>query len=165
MKGKSTTYYFCFGVVFLLCSLHFVSCKEAGDSKASKGNLSPLGKDEPLNSNNSGSDTLNIDAKALSWPGVYRGELPCADCGGIHTEINLHRNGNFSRKMTYEGKDGSAFNEKGKINWKTKDIIELNAGNGQPQLYQVENGQLIQLDQAGNKVKGELAEAYILHKD
>src|SRR5690606_27528761 len=38
---------------------------------------------------------------ALDWEGVYVGTVPCADCAGIRTRIELDRDGGYSRSLVY----------------------------------------------------------------
>jgi uncharacterized lipoprotein NlpE involved in copper resistance len=46
---------------------------------------------------------------ALDWQGVYVGTVPCADCEGIRTRIELRGDGTFTRALTYLGKDDQTF--------------------------------------------------------
>lgn len=40
---------------------------------------------------------------SLDWAGTYRGNLPCADCPGIKTEITLLADGSYRMGMFYQG--------------------------------------------------------------
>lgn len=148
--------------ILMVCCFFTFSCKNSGSTPNQVANKGLSKMNEASIPNN---DTLTIDTKATGWAGVYRGELPCADCAGIQTEIKLKRNGSFAAKMNYEGKDAGTFNEEGKIIWKAGDIIELNTGKGQTHKYLVKKDQLVQLDLSGNRIKGKGADDYILQKD
>ena len=101
---------------------------------------------------------------SLDWNGTYHGTLPCADCEGIHTIIELNQNNTFKLSQEYLNKN-TKIEESGKFNWSkdggkisftTKDKSNFN--------YKVGEGRLIQLDQDGNEITGALAENYILNK-
>lgn len=129
----------------LVVMLSFFSCgtsSKSGQTKAADGH----------NSRN-----------ALDWAGVYKGVLPCADCEGISTTIQLNEDGTYRVKTEYlgtqEGKN--SFRDSGRFNWnKEGSTVEL--GNGAK--YFVGENRLIQLDQQGNKITGKLADHYILAK-
>ncbi len=45
--------------------------------------------------------TASVDAahnaqNSLDWAGIYQGTLPCADCGGIETELTLNADGTYA---------------------------------------------------------------------
>lgn len=166
MRDKRQKYPCLFATLVLPCIFLMGACKDAGNQPGGmQSSVSAKNPRVEIGQNDHTGDTLTVDAGSIGWAGIYRGELPCADCAGIQTEIRLHRNKNFSIKMTYEGKDGGVHQEEGKIVWKAKNIIELKSGNSQPSLYRIGNGQLVQLDLSGKEPTGELASAYILHKD
>jgi len=90
--------------------------------------------------------------------------LPCADCEGIKTTITLKSDGSFDRSVEYLGKNGKPVTDSGKFEWdKNGSVISLIDKNTN-QKYQVGENQIIHLDQTGNKIKGSLAEKYILVK-
>ena len=90
--------------------------------------------------------------------GVYKGELPCADCEAIATVLTLEPNHEYILEYIYIGKDLDAFSKQGK--WRLKDD-ELDM-EGLDYRYKVEHGQLRQLDLSGNEIKGDLGERYVL---
>jgi len=167
MVNKTPYYFSLLRTSFLVCCCFMFSCNQANTNQKdavenSNAEMKEVSSSVPVSAV---ADTLTVDPIAIGWAGVYRGELPCADCAGIQTEIKLKRNGSFSLVMKYEGKDAEPFKEEGKIIRKPNNIIELDEGNGHSQKYLVEKDQLVQLDLSGNRIKGKLADAYILHKD
>ena len=49
---------------------------------------------------------------ALDWPGSYDGTLPCADCPGIDTLVEIHADGTFKLRETYQER-GAPINSAG----------------------------------------------------
>lgn len=101
---------------------------------------------------------------SLDWNGTYHGTLPCADCEGIHTMIELNDDGTYTLTQEYLKKN-TKLEDKGKFTWssdggkinvKTKDNGEFN--------FIVGEGRLIMLDQEGNEITGALADKYVLVK-
>ncbi len=99
---------------------------------------------------------------SLDWAGVYQGVLPCADCEGIKTNIQLKYDGSFKMQSVYWGAVGdSVFTQSGQFTWgESGQTIKLSNG----KRYFVGENKLIQLDGDGNRIQGELADYFILHK-
>lgn len=97
-----------------------------------------------------------------TWTGTYQGELPCADCDGIKTELQLNADNTYILKETYEGHDKKPFITKGKT---TVDgnIVTIHDKSENHQ-YLIENNQATALDMEGKKIEGEMASLYILKK-
>lgn len=113
-----------------------------------------------------GDDEHNAQ-NALDVEGVYKGVLPCADCEGINTEIELKQDSTYTIKMTYLGKgDGNTSEEKGDYTWVDGSTIELKneADVGVSNKYFVGENTLTHLDADGNQITGELASHYVLRK-
>jgi|SRR5690606_4551986 len=90
--------------------------------------------------------------------GVYKGDLPCADCEAIATVLILEPDNQYKLEYVYVGKDIDAFSKQGK--WSLEeDELGLE---GIDYRYKVEQGQLRQLDLSGSEIKGNLAERYVL---
>lgn len=109
---------------------------------------------------------------SVDWEGTYQGVLPCADCNGIQTSLILEKNGSFTLTKHYLGKSKSPENPiVGKFEWDSdKNRIHLMKKDkqGNPirlESYFVGENQLFFLDQSGNRIKGALAEKYILKKN
>jgi heat shock protein HslJ len=103
---------------------------------------------------------------ALDWNGTYQGVIPCADCEGIRTSVTLMKNGEYSRTVTYVGKQETGTTESGTFEWnEAGSKVTLLPGNGAPQQYQVGENVLFHLDREGNRITGDLADKYMLMKN
>ena len=110
-------------------------------------------------------DVAHNSRNALDWPGTYGGTLPCADCEGIRTTVTLRADGSFERERIYLGKSAAPMHDSGQFSWnEAGSVVTLNAGDGVIQMYQVGENQLFYLDQAGNRISGDLADQYILRQ-
>lgn len=102
---------------------------------------------------------------SLDWAGTYKGVLPCADCEGIETILTIKDNMTYSIKTKYLGKDDMVYEQKGDFLWNEDgNIIILNEKNRTPQQYFVGENYLLLLDLKGNRITGDLADKYYLHK-
>ena len=115
-------------------------------------------------------DTLAADMahnsrNALDWPGKYSGVLPCADCEGIQTTITLRADGTYDRELVYIGKTANPAQQSGRFSWNTAgSVVTLALPDGATQMYQVGENQLLHLDQAGNRIVGDLGTRYVLRQ-
>lgn len=146
---------------WLLCLLlaSFVACNNAEESKkeADPAIAAPEGKViTPADEHNA--------RNSLDWAGTYKGTLPCADCEGIETEIQLKQDSSYSLSRRYLGKNENSFSENGNWSWVDGSRIRLEGNRDSPQMYFVAEGRLIQLDGAGNRITGDLAAKYELQK-
>lgn len=97
----------------------------------------------------------NTSKNALSWPGIYEGILPCADCEGIKTTLTLNKKGTFKLVSHYlNGKSGTSNKvQKGKFAWdSTKPIITLST----KEVFFVGEGYLTKYDEKGKPIKSRL---------
>lgn len=102
---------------------------------------------------------------ALDWTGTYEGNLPCADCEGIQTEVQLNKDDTFIMTTGYEGKKKIEHTEnKGSFIWVDGSTIKLEDASHKPVYYFVGENYLKQLDITGKEITGALAEKYILKK-
>ncbi len=103
---------------------------------------------------------------SLDWDGIYTGTVPCADCAGIKTMIQLNKDETYTMKTRYLGKSDEVFTVSGKFVWNDAgSTITLEDAEGiTPLSYQVGENILFHLDQDGNRVTGDLAENYQLRK-
>lgn len=103
---------------------------------------------------------------SVDWAGVYEGVLPCADCEGISMRVSISENLQYAVKTNYLGKEKSETFEKiGNFKWQSDGFrIQLDGMQNQPSQFWVAEGKLIQLDMAGNRITGALAEKYVLKK-
>jgi uncharacterized lipoprotein NlpE involved in copper resistance len=154
---------------FAVLSFLLFSCEKKTETIIStSGNqdtLTVVNNDTILPNDDSG---LKIDEhnsrNSLDWNGIYHGTLPCADCEGIHTIIELNQDNTYKLTQEYLNKNTKTeetgnfnwSNDGGTISFKTKDNSKFS--------YKVGEGRLIQLDQEGKEITGALAENYILKK-
>ncbi|MBS1174178.1 MAG: lipoprotein [Burkholderiaceae bacterium] len=110
---------------------------------------------------------MHTSQNALDWQGTYKGVMPCADCEGIATRLELSDDGTYALSTQYLGKDKKVFVENGSFTWNAQgSAIRLNGINPSttPTQYQVGENQLFQLDLAGQRITGDLAPLYVLTK-
>jgi len=104
-------------------------------------------------------------SNSLEVEGKYKGILPCADCGGIETEIILNKNRSYVKLTKYLGKHGKVFEVKGFYSWNNEgNTITLSGISNAPNQYFVGENKLIQLDMEGKRISGNLSEKYVLLK-
>ncbi|MGC4041592.1 MAG: copper resistance protein NlpE N-terminal domain-containing protein [Flavobacterium sp.] len=109
--------------------------------------------------------TAHNAKNSLDYVGTYKGILPCADCQGLETELTVNENETFCIKSKYLGKGEKIFIQKGHFKWnKNGNTIILIDIEGAPNQYFVGENTLTQLDIYGQKIKGSLADEYILSK-
>lgn len=103
---------------------------------------------------------------SLDWPGIYEGILPCADCEGIKTTIQIDTNKTFEVNTVYLGKDKPLKQaKKGTFSWNASGgSITLDGITDGPNQYLVGENKLIQLDMQGQRITGNLASKYELAK-
>lgn len=110
-------------------------------------------------------DSVHQSQSALDWNGVYEGVLPCADCEGIQTQIELKNDQTFVKNEEYLGKKDGKFKTNGKIEWNTNgNDIKLISTDGDTTLYKVKEGMISQLDMDEKEITGEMAKMYDLIK-
>ncbi len=104
---------------------------------------------------------------ALDWHGTYSGNLPCADCDRIETELTLNEDRTYVLITTYfKGEDISADTISGSFTWKGSNIrLEGIPDNERSPWYRVEEGQVRHLDMKGKVISGDLENYYILTKN
>jgi copper homeostasis protein (lipoprotein) len=102
---------------------------------------------------------------SLDYLGTYKGTLPCADCEGIETTITLNKDETYTSTMKYLGKEEKEFKDMGDYTWmEDGNRLSLEGIDTPPVFYFVAEGKLIQLNQEGNEIKGNLAKNYELLK-
>ncbi len=113
---------------------------------------------------NSGSKSgMDNSQNALDWAGNYEGTLPCADCPGIITVLNLKSDNSFSMYNKYIDRDVE-INDTGSFTWDDKGSVVHLKGKNTDVKYKVGEGVLIQLDLEGNLIEGPLKDAFNLKK-
>ncbi|MEY8861961.1 copper resistance protein NlpE [Tenacibaculum singaporense] len=101
---------------------------------------------------------------SLDWNGEYEGVLPCADCEGIKTTIQLNDNGTYVMTTKYLG-EGEEETVEGNFEWdKTGTVVTLINDEEEPYKLKVVEGAIQKLDIEGKEITGELAKLYFLQK-
>ena len=150
-------------IAIYLASLVLVACSKTENKKVEE--QTPVTTEAA--SEATVADTAHTAENSLDWNGTYKGVLPCADCEGIKTELELNSDKTYEIKETYLGKgDGKPFESKGSFQFDSKNssIIELDKA-GDSRKYFVAEGYLKALDLEGNEITGALADKYQLKKD
>jgi copper homeostasis protein (lipoprotein) len=99
----------------------------------------------------------------------YAGQMPCADCESISTEISLKSDSSYMIHMLYNGRKakGPGSNEKseeGKWMIHGADTVHLMGRTDAPSMYIKTDSSLIQLDMKGKRIEGKLKDRYELKK-
>lgn len=102
---------------------------------------------------------------ALDWSGTYSGNLPCADCEYIETNLTLKEDLTYILTTLHVGKDSKTDTLKGTFSWEGNNVKlgGINK-NERPNTFKVEENKVRQLDVAGKPVTGALAQNYVMHK-
>jgi len=90
-------------------------------------------------------------------PASYTGILPCADCPGIDTKLNLLPDGQFQLRMTYLERDVAGFYQIGR--WSTeKNQLILKTGDKVVEQFQIKGKtrELTKLDMQGQPIQSKL---------
>lgn len=139
-----------------MAALAFVSCQNSEST-------------DPVTAPASVADTavitdMHTSKISLDWSGMYEGTLPCADCPGIKTTIELKGDNTFTQNLEYLDRN-SRFNDTGKIEWhENGNNITLISKTGEKQQFKVKEGSLVMLNADGKESTGSLAGHYILNK-
>ena len=93
--------------------------------------------------------TQNLPASAndLNWVGDYKGILPCADCEGIETELELKANNMYELSEEYIGRQRDEFKAKGTFS------------------FDPDQSNVITLDEAGQKRKFWIGDNFVELRD
>jgi heat shock protein HslJ len=105
--------------------------------------------------------------KSNNVDGVYSGILPCADCQGIITSLELRKDSYILRTKDIRNTNSQVVEQKGQFTWNDRgNVITLKGidPNKQAVQYAVRDGVLLQLDMSGNEIQGGLANNYMLRK-
>lgn len=100
---------------------------------------------------------------ALDYQGTYTGLLPAADCPGIETHLDLHKDNTFNLLENYVDRD-TEIDTKGTYTVKGNLLTLSPQEHGTPRYYKVEENRLRQLDADQQPVTGKLANNYVLNK-
>ncbi|MEO6584340.1 MAG: META domain-containing protein [Ferruginibacter sp.] len=103
---------------------------------------------------------------SIDWNGVYSGTLPCTDCEGTPTMIQINKDGSYIIEKLYPGKIQNITRVAGTYRWNItgNNIIFDVDKNTTPAYYSIGENKITQLDLEGNENSGAAAERYILQK-
>ncbi|MGC9550886.1 copper resistance protein NlpE [Vibrio metoecus] len=150
-------------------TLILVGCDNQQDAKVEVEKIVDVAA-QPVEQSAAQASTDSVDAahnaqNSLDWAGIYQGTLPCADCGGIETELTINSDGTYKLTEQYLDKEGEPFVSEGTFTWdETGSIVTLQSGDQTGRQYLVGENTLTHLDMHGQQIDGELAEFYVLSK-
>ncbi|ENM5741327.1 lipoprotein NlpE [Vibrio metoecus] len=150
-------------------TLILVGCDNQQDAKVEVEKIVDVAA-QPVEQSAAQASTDSVDAahnaqNSLDWAGIYQGTLPCADCGGIETELTINSDGTYKLTEQYLDKEGEPFVSEGTFAWdETGSIVTLQSGDQTGRQYLVGENTLTHLDMHGQQIDGELAEFYVLSK-
>lgn len=127
-------------------------------------NQSKKTEETDVNANTEVIDMHNAE-NSLDIEGVYSGVLPCADCEGIETTLELKPDNSYELTSIYITPEKEEFKQVGV--WSIREntlTLEDNDQNQIDRKLNVGEGFVKFLDSDGNEITGELAEHYILEK-
>ncbi len=144
-------------ITFALSVFIFISCHESGKSSQSA-------TEQPTTADSIYA-TRHDSSSNSSFDGVYTGVLPCADCKGLDTEIAINKDNTYVKRTRHIGKSATIYGVKGTFTWNSEHtIILLSDIKEGPNQYLTGDYTLTQLDMAGKKITGNLADQYVLKK-
>lgn len=146
-------------IYIFLVSVFFTACGEVSNTEVVE-ETKVVVEDSAVTKIVDGATAQN----SLDVVGTYKGVLPCADCEGMETIIELKSDSTYSRVIKYLGKKENSFTASGKWTWINGSTISLGSIKEGPNQYFVAEGKLIQLDMSGKRITGELAAKYELKK-
>jgi copper homeostasis protein (lipoprotein) len=146
-------------IYIFLMLVFFTACGEVSNTKVVE-KTTVVVEDSEVTKIVDGANAQN----SLDVVGTYKGVLPCADCEGMETMIELKSDSTYSRVIKYLGKKENSFTAPGKWTWVNGSTISLRSIKEGPNQYFVAEGKLIQLDMSGNRITGDLATKYELKK-
>lgn len=146
-------------IYIFLMSVFFTACGEVSNTEVAE-KTTVVVEDSEVTTIVDGATAQN----SLDVVGTYKGVLPCADCEGMETTIELKSDSTYSRVIKYLGKKENSFTASGKWTWINGSTISLGSIKEGPNQYFVAEGKLIQLDMSGKRITGELAAKYELKK-
>ena len=112
-------------------------------------------------------DPAHNSKNSLDWSGTYSGVLPSEGGQALRTTITLHSDGTyiFDKQVENTGEPENAAVQVGELTWQADGSrIVLEKLNGGSPNYLVGENQLIQLDQNGERITGEMADKFTLQR-
>src|SRR5204863_9833135 len=75
---------------------------------------------KPENSTSSSAPAADTNQNSLDWEGSYTGSLPCADCAGILTQVDLLKGNRYRMESRYLGKPIEPVVKEGSFTWNSQ---------------------------------------------
>ncbi|SMG46224.1 copper resistance protein NlpE [Sphingobacterium psychroaquaticum] len=148
-------------IYFALTAVAFSACNNPSQQKVET--TESISSVDTTTSSTTAVDTVHTSQNSLDWAGTYEATIPCADCPGIKTSLQLNNDGTFVLQSEYLERKNK-FEEKGNFAWINHgSTIQLQGKENKTQ-YKVGENKLIQLDMEGKEITGEHADLYTLHK-
>lgn len=116
----------------------------------------------PTSVSQSNAEMSNAEV-AQAAVGSWVGTIPCADCPGIDYTLDLSPDSTYRERMVYQGRSATPFVQSGK--WGVGNgRVQLNKqGTGNNQ-FAIEGETLVMLDNEGNRIESQFADAYRLRR-
>ena len=136
---------------FIAATLIFTACSTSTNEMPGVGDMM---SNDHHNSQNS-----------LDWSGTYSGMLPCANCENMKTELVLNDDMTYVLTTTYVGESDAAQTETGSFEWNEEgNTVILNGLTDRPNQFFMGENMMFQLDMNGNRITGDMADAYRLQR-
>lgn len=127
----------------VLCSVLVFSCSKQAQTSS---------KSQEISENNN----------QTSYIGIYKGTLPCADCSGIVTTLEL-TDDHYVLTSIYVDRSDEPFEQEGEYSVEGN-IIILDSKTMHPSKYMIGDNSIKVLDGEGLEIEGELKDMYVLEK-
>ncbi|APS38742.1 copper resistance protein NlpE [Salegentibacter sp. T436] len=145
-------------IIILLALVCLVSCKD--ENKELELETTEISKKSEVTPSN---DVFSA-RDSLDWAGIYEGFLPCEDCEGIETSIEIEKNRDYTLSQEFKGRAGdNSLQETGKFEW-DKQGNTISLGERQKLYFKVSQNYLLQVFKYESKVMGDSAIKYRLTK-
>lgn len=145
-------------IIILLALVCLVSCKD--ENKELELETTEISKKSEVTPSN---DVFSA-RDSLDWAGIYEGFLPCEDCEGIETSIEIEKNSDYTLSQEFKGRAGdNSLQETGKFEW-DKQGNTISLGERQKLYFKVSQNYLLQVFKDESKVMGDSAIKYRLTK-
>lgn len=159
-------------LVLCITAIALAACSKS-KTETPNSNTAPASEvvaSQPVDSINSQTQLSTGDSAqtALDWAGEYKGVLPCADCEGIKTELELNLDKTYELTQEYLGRKGEQKTAiKGSFAFDTKNpsIIILSAAADHQKFFVGENYVALRSAETGEAITGPMADLYKLTKE
>ena len=143
-----------YGVLIALLAFTLMSCTNQGN------------KNQDATTNDETVVDMHTSEISLNWAGVYEGTMPCADCEGIETTVELRDNNTFTATFNYlgEGDKAHTYTNEGTFTWDDSGQNVILVAEDDISQFKVGENNITMLGADGEVNTGELAEYYVLNK-